>query len=303
MRAPPSSSLLILLALQGGCAAKDAPVDAGVDLSLADLAPTNPLVALRPYKFKVPARFDPSRPAPLVVLLHGYGVTAELEDLYFGLNRIVDDRGFLYAWPDGSGDAKHNPFWNAGDDLVTDGGLVDDVAYVHAVIDDMSAHFSVDPKRIFVAGHSNGGFMAHRMACDRQGRIAAIASLAGSMWADPVLCAPPGPIAVLQIHGDADEQIPYGGGEILGRKYASAPGSAAGWAKRSGCGPTPEGTLPPLDLEGVLPAEETARERFTGCAPGGASELWTMHGGSHIPTLKSTFAPAIWDFFAAHPKP
>jgi polyhydroxybutyrate depolymerase len=44
------------------------------------------------------------------------------------------------------------------------------VAYLGAVIDDVAAHYTVDPKRFFVIGHSNGGFMAHRLACEIGGR-------------------------------------------------------------------------------------------------------------------------------------
>ena len=42
---------------------------------------------------------------------------------------------------------------------------------------------TVDPQRIYVVGHSNGGFMSYRLACTRADRIAAIVSLAGATFA------------------------------------------------------------------------------------------------------------------------
>ena len=93
--------------------------------------------------------------------------------------------GFLYAFPDGTRDRLGNRFWNASDaccDLFQSG--VDDVAYLTAVIDDMSARFHVDAKRIHLVGHSNGGFMSHRYACDRAERVAAFVSLAGDNYKD-----------------------------------------------------------------------------------------------------------------------
>ena len=53
---------------------------------------------------------------------------------------------------------------------------------VDAILADVKAKYNVDPKRVFVIGHSNGGFMSHRLACDRASDVAAIVSLAGATW-------------------------------------------------------------------------------------------------------------------------
>ena len=139
------------------------------------MAYDNPLIDARPYDFQVPGNYDPSKPMPLVILLHGYSVTGFLEDAVFGLGRIADAKGFLFAYPNGTKDKGGNHFWNATDACCNfDGSTVDDVTYLDAVIDDMSARYNVDSKRVYVTGHSNGGYMAHRYACDRASRVAAM---------------------------------------------------------------------------------------------------------------------------------
>ncbi len=261
------------------------------------MGPTNPLVVARPYDSKVPTGYDAKQPTPLVILLHGYGASGVLQDAYFGLGRLVDQKGFLYAYPDGTLDAKGLRFWNATDACCDfQHTQVDDVAYLDAVISDMSAQYNVDPKRIFLTGHSNGGYMSHRYACDRSDHIAAFVALAGDNWKDETRCKPTSKVAVLQVHGDADGSVPYNGDQ----NSPSAHESVASWARYNGCAPTTDTTGKAIDL---VSGNQTTPERFTGCQ-GGAAELWTIHGGSHIPSVKQPqWAEAIWDWFVAHPKP
>src|SRR6185503_2165428 len=121
----------------------------------------------RPVTMHVPPSYQPGTPMPLVVMLHGYSATAEVEELYLGITAQADARGFLYAMPNGTTDPTGEQFWNATDACCNlYGSTVDDSAYLSSVIDQVSAAYSVDKKRVFVVGHSNGGFMAHRMACD-----------------------------------------------------------------------------------------------------------------------------------------
>lgn len=266
----------------------------------ADKGPTNPLVAARPYEYQVPSGYDPATPAPLLVLLHGYSASGLVQDLYFGMRPFADAQGILYAYPDGTPDSGGKRFWNATPaccDFEHRG--IDDVAYLDAVIGDMSARYNVDRKRVYLAGHSNGGFMAYRLACERAARIAAIVSLAGAMDKDASRCQPSEPVAVLQVHGDQDGSVPYGGGP----NEPSARESVADWAKRDGCSDRTDTSSPPLDLDKGIPGPETTAEKWTGCHPGGAAELWTIHGGTHIPNLQPTWAATIYGFLAAHPKP
>jgi poly(3-hydroxybutyrate) depolymerase len=103
-----------------------------------------------------------------------------------------------------------------------------DSAYIRALIEAVQGSYPVDPRAIFVGGHSNGGFMSYRLACDHSDLIAGIASIAGAAfnpyvppnhaWLPGVgggyvsySCNPTHPINVLQIHGDADETVSFAG--------------------------------------------------------------------------------------------
>ena len=297
-----STADLSLSATTDAATTSDLPPPSG-DLSQTGDLGTKGLIAARPYASKVPAKYDPKVPTPLLILLHGYTASGALQDSYFGLSGIVDAKGFLYAYPDGTVDQSGKRFWEGTDaccDFFHTG--VDDVAYLNAIIDDMSAHYNVDPKRIFLVGHSNGGFMAHRMACDKASRIAAIVALAGDNWNDPAKCQPSEAVAVLQVHGDADTTISYNGGQLVGVTYPAAHDSVGTWVTSNGCGAMPT-VGAPLDIDSVLPGNETMVARYTGCKPGGAAELWTIHGGGHVPSLQKSWPGMIYDWLAAHPKP
>ena len=163
----------------------------------------------------IPAGYDPARPAPLLIVLHGYGSSGLDHDAYFHLGQEAAKRGFLYAYPDGTFDSNGNRFWNATDACCDfDRTGVADAAYLADVITEIRTNFAVDPKRIDLIGHSNGGFMSYAMACAHADLIAAIASLAGATFANPADCAPTVPVAVLQIHGTADDTVVFKGGTL-----------------------------------------------------------------------------------------
>ena len=292
---------LSLVACAGPAMGPDpmAPMPPGSDDP--SLSPSNPLVAARPYESRVPTSYDKNRPTPLVILLHGFGASGLTQDLYFGLGNLLSQTGFLYAFPDGTVNKDRKQFWNATElccDFEKTG--VDDVAYITAVIDDMKAHFNVDPARVYLIGHSNGGFMSHRFACDRADRVAAIISLAGANWKDPARCQPSQPVAMLQVHGDQDDQVPFGGGGLL----PSADETTSGWASKNGCQAMPQKTPGALDLEANVDGNETDVTRYTGCRSGGAAELWTIKGGGHTPSFFRNRWPAlVIEWFREHPKP
>jgi len=258
------------------------------------------LTADRPYNFYVPSGYDKNTPTPLLILLHGYSFNAEGQEAWFNMKPVADAHTFLYAYPNGTVDFLGNRFWNATDACCDIGGTgVDDVAYLNAIIDDVSAKYNVDPKRIFVAGHSNGGFMSHRMACDAP-RVAAIVSIAGAVWKDDSRCSPAGPVSVLQVHGDADTVISYDGGSNPGLPpYPSAHDTVATWAAKNGCSGQLVDSGETLDLDSALAGAETTVSRYSGCNV----ELWTIHGGGHVPNFQPSWGETFYGFLAAHPKP
>jgi polyhydroxybutyrate depolymerase len=301
------ASLSVIVALVAGAFAfpSAGPVTAGATPAKA--------TADRPYGLKVPAGYDGSRPVPLVVLLHGYTSNGATQAGYFGLPAEADKAGFLLAYPDGTRDLLGNRFWNATDaccDFFHTG--VDDVAYLDAVIDEISAKYPVDPARIFVVGHSNGAFMAHRYACDRATRVAAIVTLAGMTWKDQARCpagspggagvSPGGALSVLHVHGRNDSTINYDGGSTPEGVYPGAVETVGDWATKEGCTGSLAATGRRFDLDRTVPGDETAEQVTGGCGKGVDVALWTIEGGGHVPAFNDHWAEAMWAFLAAHPK-
>jgi polyhydroxybutyrate depolymerase len=282
-------------------AAVDAAVDTAVDAPPDTGCPsfdTGPIGGSRPLSVHVPPSYDPCHPAPLVVMLHGYAADGAVEELYLALTAQADARGLLYAYPDGTLDVGGNRFWNATDACCNFyGSTVDDSTYLHDLIAEIGRHYNVDAKRVFLVGHANGGFMAYRMACDHADQIAAIASLSGAMYMDVARCQPTTSVAVLHIHGTADSSIPYNGSAMI----PAATTTVGDWVTFDGCSSTADTSAPPLDLDSTIAGAETTITRYaSGCR---GAELWTIAGGTGVPSLTASFQPAVIDFLLAHGKP
>jgi polyhydroxybutyrate depolymerase len=254
-------------------------------------------VANRPFQLHIPASYRPDTKVALVMLLHGYSASAAEQESYFHLTEESDRRGFLYAMPDGTIDSEGNRFWNATTaccDFHATG--VDDSDYLNQVLRAVAASYAVDARRVFLIGHSNGGFMAYRMACDHADAITAIVSLAGAMTVDASQCKPSRPVTVLQIHGTGDQAIRFDGGPTAIGTYPSVATTLTTWRHIDGCDDTAE-TAPPKDLVADLPGPETTVTAYrNGCRAGTRVELWTVTHGSHVPSLTANFAPAVIDF-------
>lgn len=258
----------------------------------------------RPVTLHVPKSYSCDKGAPLVIMLHGYTATSAIEEGYLGITAESEKRGFLYAHPDGTKDSMGNQFWNATDACCNfNGSKVDDSAYITKIITDVQAAYNVDPRRIYLVGHSNGAFMSYRMACEHGDLIAGIASLAGAMYSDVTKCAAANAVSLLEIHGTSDATIAYGGGSIGPNTFPGATTSVSDWATIDKCSPKADTTGAPLDLESTLPGNETTITSYTGCTSGTAVSLWTIAGGPHIPTFTPAFIPNVMDFLYAHPKP
>jgi polyhydroxybutyrate depolymerase len=238
-------------------------------------------------------------------MLHGgFGDGRQAESSY-GWDAQADAARFAVVYPDGVGRA-----WNVGGGccgLPASSGI-DDVAFITAVVGDVSRLLSVDARRVYATGISNGGMLAYRLACDTT-LFAAIgpdsATLLGA-------CPSPAPVSVIHIHGTADHNIPYDGGR--GSGYAkidgpSVPSVIASWRRADGCG-TPSATV-----SGVV------TRSVASCPAGRAVELITIDGAGHQwpgspqrpaiekllgldpPSTALDATQVIWQFFAAHPRP
>jgi polyhydroxybutyrate depolymerase len=256
----------------------------------------------RPATLVLPPDHDPRRPTALLVLLHGYGSSAaDLAD-YLGVHQLAARQRFLVIAPDGTPDSVGHRFWNATDVCCNfDRRAVDDVAYLTGLVRDIGADHALDRRHIHVLGHSNGGFMAYRLACSPATPFSAIVSIAGAMPLDARLCKPTAPVRVLQIHGDGDRVVLYAGGDNLldrgGPTYPGAEASVQRWAAHNACkGARQAARL--IDLDASLDGAETAVSSFAECPPGGDVQLWAIRRGTHVPAFSPESLRLVWEWLA-----
>lgn len=285
--------------LRGDPLGPDAAPDAAVDAMVFGPAPDS-LGGDRPAALRVPSDYDPARAYPLVVLLGGYwNLSSDLDD-WLGTSAYLDELGFLLLMPDGLIDSEGAPYWNATDTCCDyDGRGVDDVAYLSGLIAEAKARVHVDARRVVLVGHSNGGFMAYRMACDLADEVTSVVSIAGSGWLDGSRCRPTRPVSVLQVHGSADETMPYAGD-------ADAPGAEvmfARWGDRSTCAPdSAEQSPAPLELVDDAVADETTEWVRQSCQAGTDVRLWRLEGSDHYPEFSWAFTERMLDWALTHPR-
>jgi polyhydroxybutyrate depolymerase len=260
-----------------------------------------PVGGSRPVDVKTPADFNPKsgQTYPLLLLLHGYGSSAAQQDRYLGMSEVALKRGYVFAAPNGTVSGSSRRFWNASEACCNfEANTIDDVAYLRKLIEEITARYAIDPKRVYVFGHSNGGFMAYRLACDASPIVTAVAGLAGSLRSDPKSCKPERPVSVLAIHGTDDRVVSYRGGQFSkgGATYPSAEKTIARWAELNGCQPEAASSAP-IKLLRLTRKPETTALRYSGCKDQVRTELWKLEGGSHIPMFTADFVPKVLDFF------
>lgn len=255
-----SAGLIAALLLVVACSGNDDDTEASTTTTAAPCSTVSPGAGRvdlggRWYLRSVPAAHDGTRAVPLVVDLHGYSEGAALHASRTRLADLGDREGFATVTPQGLGGV---PQW----DLRVDGI---DVTFIGQVLDDAESSLCIDPARIYLTGHSMGGFLISTIACSPlAARVAAYAPVAGMRLVEP--CQPPRTSPALAIHATGDDVVLYDGG--LTKLAANV-----------------------LDL----PQEGPPIQAIVDAWPGGAAQLHTIDGGSHDwPTDANDL---IWDFF------
>ncbi len=216
----------------------------------------------RSFQVHLPSGWDGRSPRPVVLDFHGRNSTASQQTFLSGLDRLADREGFISVHPVGIGNT-----WNAGlccGEAQSRG--VDDVGFTAALLDTLQSSTCVDARRVYATGLSNGGFMAHRLACELSSRITAIAAVSGTNLTTP--CSPGRAVPVLHFHGTGDLIVPYQGFAGI----ASVRDTMAGWVRRDGCGTSSQPTFS---------RGEVSCEAWTGCRAGAQVQLCTIAQGGH----------------------
>ncbi len=251
----------------------------------------------RSYILYVPASYTPGTPAPLVLNFHGYTSNAFEQMFYGDFRAIADTAGFLLVHPLGTLDASGATYWNSGW-----GGTVDDIGFTGALIDSLADAYSVNLDRVYSTGMSNGGFMSYTLACSLSERIAAIASVTGTMNVNQALtCNAQHPMPVLEIHGTADETVPYDGNGFM----EAIPNVLSYWVDFNNCTPTPQITdVPNVN---VVDGCTAVHSLYSGGDNGVDVEHYQVIDGGHtwpgsfftIGVTNNDFSASkkIWEFF------
>lgn len=253
----------------------------------------------------VPHSYDASAPVPVVVFLHGGGgnaTNAQRTTCPDGDTRspgclygVGDAEGFITVFPTGYAPFAASPLrtWNAGGggDYACSSGAAcrdgsDDVAYLNAVLDEVEAEYTVDARRIYVIGFSNGAAMAQRVACQMADRVAAVVAVSGANeYATAAACEPAAPVSVMHVHGTADVCWSYetslsACADEQPRPKVGVAESIEGWVEALHCAPTPaSGALRDLDTQDGTTASSA---RYDGCVGGAEVQLVTIDGGGHV---------------------
>ncbi len=224
----------------------------------------------REYRLYVPKSYDPTRPTPLVISMHGGGGWPVLQRDVSGWNRLADSHGFIVVYPAG---LKVGGFraWRV---VHLGAGLHKDVRFISDLIDELEKAYNIDSTRIYANGLSNGGGMAFVLSCTLSDRIAAVGMVAGAQMLPFDWCEDHRPVPMISFHGTDDPVVPYEGGTswVAPFPFPDVSEWAASWARRNRCGPD--------TVESVVAGDVTRRES-TGCADDAAVVLFTIHGAGH----------------------
>jgi polyhydroxybutyrate depolymerase len=257
---------------------------------------------------------------PLIFVLHGGGGNGVgMESLTRrGFNRIADAEGAVIVYPDGIGKG-----WNDGrTDLKSKATQehVDDVGFLRALPRAIGTKFSIDERRVYITGISNGGLMSYRMACDAADVFAAAGPVAANMSVQLApICKPARPIPVAIIEGTEDPIMPWQGGTIrvLGFGHGnviSTEETFARWLSLDKCKkPRERGPV-----NAVASDDTSVLEHNAACADGTEVRLYEIQGGGHtwpsgVPYLGKHIVgrvseeldgnQVLWDFFKQYSLP
>lgn len=270
----------------------------------------------RTYKLHVPAAYQRTVPASLVLAFHGGGGNSAMmaDDASYNLISKSEDEGFIVAFPNGASRLKTGNMatWNAGNccGYARDNN-VDDVGFVRAVLSDLRSKLSIDPQEVYAVGMSNGGMFSYRLACEMTDELNAVASVAGTENVKE--CSPQRPLSVLHIHASDDDHVLFNGGAGAAAfrdvtkvtDFTSVPETIVRWVERNHCNPQP---IRVLEQEGVY------CDAYTGCADGVSVKLCVTATGGHswpggekprdaaaAPSREISAVDTIWEFFKGIP--
>lgn len=262
----------------------------------------------RKYIQYVPASYNPSEAVPLVIALHGLGDNIN-NFQGVGFQAVADTANFIVVYPEAlefvfQGVFSVGTAWNSGAGIDLGGNAIypnetiDDVGYIGAIMDTLIANYNIDETRIFVTGFSMGGFMTNRLACELNNRVAAAASVAGTIGAG-ITCNAGASIPMCHFHGLADANVGYGTPEgtqdnTFGLNVVDW---ISYWNTNNGCGAvTLEGQFPDIANDGYI----VDYLEYGACDNNSRVVHYKVYDADHIwmgPNDDIFYTTEIWKFF------
>lgn len=284
------------------------------------------LRALRTYWLHVSPSYDGSKAVPLVIVFHGSTLynsrypfsffRSSWMENYTEFSKKANEKGFIVVYANAKlliydplctpifGEEKSYDY-NFGWIPSLGWKYVDDIGFIHDLIDIMKQEYTINSSRIYATGMSAGAFMSYSVGAYLSDEVAAIAPDAGTIGgrtdiSDPFsyIPAPKNPVSVIAFHSTVDPNVPYDGSNF----FVSVNTSISFWVEHNGCNPTPE--------INTSASGKVIRETYTNGENGTEVVLYTFKYGGHIwpgnswwdPVNEISATDLIWDFFADHPK-
>jgi polyhydroxybutyrate depolymerase len=249
----------------------------------------------RNYRLRLPKDHTVDEKIPLVFNLHGFTSNAVQQELYSGMNAVADVQRFAVCYPNGIGNA-----WNVG---WTFGSTADDVGFISLLIDDLVSKYGFNQNKVYACGMSNGGFMSYKLACELNNKIAAIASVTGSMVPGATtICTPERLVPVMEVHGTEDNTVAYNGTPSVS---LGIPEILQFWQNKNECDEAP--VIEMIPNTNTSDNTTTEKHTYINCKDNKEVVHYKVIGGGHTwpgaaiaigPTSQDFNASAtIWDFF------
>lgn len=267
----------------------------------------------REYLLHVPPQASQGKPLPVVLVFHGGGSSAKVMVRFSGMNETADKHGFVAVYPSGSGRLEAARTWNAGNCCgYAQRQQIDDVKFVAALLDELERSPTIDNRRIYATGMSNGALLCYLLADKLSDRLAAIGPVAGPMGTET--CAPKRPVPVVHFHGTEDAFAPYAGGRgrrsVSQTDFYSVEHTIAAWVNANHAEAKPQVTeLPVQQQDGT----RVTRSLHAAGPQGAEVALYTIHGAGHtwpgrtslfnflgVSTKNLSANEVMWEFFSRH---
>ena len=265
----------------------------------------------RTYVLNLPPNYYDINDFPLVIGLHGGGGSGDQFEASTGLTSKANAAGFIVVYPDGvqgTGLLKART-WNAGSccDYASSNNI-NDVKFISELIDKLVAEYKINPKKVYATGHSNGGMLSYRLACELSNKIAAIAPNASTMVVTQP-CNAGRAVPILHMHSINDKNVPYNGGVGSGFSdhYNPPLDSVMNvWKVKNQC----------LQAPTVISNSGYTLTKWLNCSSATAIHYYLTKDGGHAwpggspgslfgdnPSTAINANDLLWDFFQQHSLP